>query len=66
MLGNRCFRRFLKIDGDATVSVNGERVEADVRWDGIHGVLCSLKDRLATEVLEQRRGACGRSRTPSG
>ena len=56
MLGNRGCRRFLKVDGDATVSVNREKVEADARWDGIHGVLCSLKDRPAKEILEQYRG----------
>ena len=41
MLGNRGCRRFLKVDGDATVSVNREKVEADARWDGIHGVLAA-------------------------
>ena len=44
------------VDVIATVSVNREKVEADARWDGIRGVLSSLKDRPATEVLEQYRG----------
>lgn len=57
-LSNRGYAKYLKIDGDARVELNEDRIAAEARWDGLHGVRTSLAeaDASATEVLNHYRG----------
>ena len=38
-LSNHRYRKYLKVEGGATLSLNEEKIEADSLWDGLHGVV---------------------------
>ena len=36
-INNRGYNKYLKMDGEVTISINMEKYEADAAWDGIKG-----------------------------
>ena len=55
-LGNRGYQRFLRVEGDAELVVDEEKVQEQERWDGIYGVITNLPDMPAREVMAQYHG----------
>jgi transposase len=42
-LNNRGYNKYLKMEGDVTISIDRERYEKDARWDGLKGYLTNTK-----------------------
>ena len=57
LLNNYGYKKYLKVDGRATLSVNPDRIAEAQRWDGLHGVITNLpKATTSATVLSQYRG----------
>ncbi|MEW6063580.1 MAG: IS1634 family transposase, partial [Nanoarchaeota archaeon] len=50
-LKNQPFKKYLKLEGEASISLDNERIEADARWDGLHGVISNCKELTNEEIL---------------
>ncbi|MBU0571960.1 MAG: IS1634 family transposase [Candidatus Omnitrophica bacterium] len=46
-------RKYLKIDGNARIELNDEKVEQASRWDGLHGVVTNAENLCEQEILKQ-------------
>ena len=54
---NHCgYKRYLRIEGDAEVAVDQDKIAQSQKWDGLYGVATSLKDEEASAVLSHYRG----------
>ncbi len=42
-INNRGYNRFLKIEGQATIAIDEEKIKADDRWDGLKGFVTNTK-----------------------
>jgi transposase len=51
-INNHGYNKYLRIDGDAAVSIDMEKYNADAAWDGIKGYVTNTK-LTAEEVIEQ-------------
>jgi transposase len=52
-LSNYGNRKYLKIEGDTNIELNEEKIKADSRWDGLHGVITNAKELTECEILKQ-------------
>ncbi|MBK9256724.1 MAG: IS1634 family transposase [Saprospiraceae bacterium] len=50
-INNRGYNKFLEMDGDVSIKIDEEKVDADAKWDGLKGYLtnCTLTEE---EILE--------------
>jgi transposase len=58
LISNYGYKKFLSIEGDVTVKINEEKMQAAALWDGLHGVFTNTKRKEldAHRVLEQYHG----------
>lgn len=42
-INNRGYNKFLKLEGEITVTIDPEKLQQDARWDGLKGYLCNTK-----------------------
>lgn len=57
LLNNYGYKKYLKVDGESTLSVNPDKLAEAQRWDGLHGVITNLpKATTTTTILNQYRG----------
>lgn len=52
-LSNYGYKKYLKFIGDSKIEIDYEKLELDVRWDGLHGVITNSKDLSKEEILSQ-------------
>lgn len=52
-LSNYGYKKYLKVEGKSSFSLNEEKIEADSRWDGLHGVVTNSKNLSNQEILNQ-------------
>lgn len=45
--------RYLKLTGEAKIELNTEKIEAESKWDGLHGVITNAKNLDENEILNQ-------------
>jgi len=50
-INNRGYNKFLKLTGEVTIAIDAQKVEQDMRWDGLKGYL-SNTDLSANAVIE--------------
>lgn len=50
-INNRGYNKFLKLDGEITVSIDPEKINLDARWDGLKGYLTNAQ-LSKEEILE--------------
>lgn len=46
-------RKYLKVDGTASIELNDKKIEQASRWDGLHGVVTNSADLSKQEILKQ-------------
>ncbi len=57
LLNARGDGRFLRLEGEATLSIDAARVAEAAKWDGLHGVITNLPESTqAATILRQYRG----------
>ncbi|MBU0744147.1 MAG: IS1634 family transposase [Gammaproteobacteria bacterium] len=52
-LTNYGYRKYLKIEGESTIKLNDDKIDADSKWDGLHGVITGVRDIGSEEILIQ-------------
>jgi len=45
--------RYLKLEGNANIVLNKEKIEAESKWDGLHGVITNSKTIDDMEIINQ-------------
>jgi len=50
-LSNQGYKKYLKVEGEAIIELNEEKIESDSKWDGLHGVVSNCKDLSNEEIL---------------
>lgn len=55
VISNYGYQKYLQIEGNATLKVNEEKLEAESAWDGLTGVYTNQTNLTDTEVLSHYR-----------
>lgn len=45
--------KYLKLEGNANIIINKEKIEAESKWDGLHGVITNSKSIDDIEIINQ-------------
>lgn len=56
LLSHYGYKKFVKIEGEATLVQDEEKIKEAERWDGLHGIYTDIKDQTAVELLNQYKG----------
>ena len=57
LLNNYGYKKYLKVEGQTTLSVNPDKIARAQRWDGLHGVITNLPEATNTHtIFNQYRG----------
>lgn len=56
LINNYGYKRFLKLTGDAKISINEEKIKLAERWDGLHGVITNCTHMPVQEILSHYKG----------
>lgn len=56
LLSNYGYKKFVKVEGEATLVQDEEKIKKAEQWDGLHGILTNIKDQTTVEVLKQYKG----------
>lgn len=46
-------KKYLRINGDASIEINEEKIKEDSKWDGLHGVVTNAKKLCNNDILKQ-------------
>jgi len=52
-LSNYGYKKYLKVEGKSSFSLNEEKIQADSRWDGLHGVVTNSNNLSNQEIINQ-------------
>lgn len=52
-LSNYGYKKYLKVTGKSTFSLDEEKIELDSRWDGLHGVVTNSKNLSNIDIIAQ-------------
>lgn len=55
LISNYGYKKYLKVAGKTTVSIDQEKLEENARWDGLHGVITNNIHLSAAEILAHYR-----------
>lgn len=56
LLSNYGYKKYLTIEGKSEISLNEKKLEEQIKWDGLHGIITNSKKLTPKELLEQYRG----------
>lgn len=56
LLNNYGFKKYIRIEGEAKISLNEEKIKTDEAWDGLHGIVTNMKDADVRGLLAQYHG----------
>lgn len=56
LLSNYGYKKYLDIKGETELIINEEKIKADSRWDGLHGIITNDKEADAMEIMKHYRG----------
>lgn len=56
LISNYGYKKFLKVSGQSCVELDLEKLEAAAKWDGLHGVMTTVKDRDPHEIVNYYKG----------
>ena len=52
-LSNHGCKKYIKVSGASTFELDEEKIKADSRWDGLHGVVTNAREISEEEILKQ-------------
>lgn len=55
-ISNYGYKKFLKLQGNAAVEIDRQKIEEAKQWDGLHGVITNHADLTHEQILEQYHG----------
>jgi transposase len=54
LIPNYGTKKYIRVD-NGSASINQEKIEADVQWDGLHGVITNVTDKTSSELISRYR-----------
>lgn len=56
LINNYGYKKYITINSTSNVVINEEKISIDAKWDGLHGIITSLKKQSPEEVYSKYRG----------
>ena len=56
LISNYGYKKYICINSNDAITLDGEKIQSDGRWDGLHGVLTNLNDHTPEEIYKQYSG----------
>lgn len=58
VINNYGYKKFLKIEGESSLTIDEEKLSQAQAWDGLHGIITNIPSNKASfqEILEQYKG----------
>lgn len=56
LISNYGYKKYIKTEGKATISVDKQKIEEDSKWDGLHAVITNCHEMNEKETLSHYRG----------
>lgn len=56
LINNFGYKKFIRIEGNATIGTDLEKIKEAERWDGLHGIMTNIQDESATMLLAHYKG----------
>ena len=56
LLSSYGYKKFVKLEGEAKLVRDDEKIQEAAQWDGLHGICTNIKDATPAELLVQYRG----------
>lgn len=56
LMGNYGYKKYINVKTDEKLELDQDKIEADQKWDGLHGVVTNAKDMSDQEALEYYNG----------
>jgi len=56
LISNYGYKKFLKVQGESSVSLDEGKLSEAAKWDGLHGVITNSETLESKEILAQYRG----------
>ena len=56
LISNYGYKKFLKMEGKSTVTINEKKISEDAKWDGLHGIITNCFDMTEEDALSHYRG----------
>ena len=56
LVSNYGYKKYLKVEGNAEVKLNEDKLLDSAQWDGLHGVITNSKTLSEVEILQQYQG----------
>jgi len=56
LIGNFGYKKFIKVNGEATIEIDEEKIEKEKRCDGLHGIITNHTELKPEEVIHQYHG----------
>ena len=55
-MGNYGYKKHISVETDEKLKLDEEKIKADQKWDGLHGVITNTKNLSNEEILEYYHG----------
>jgi len=56
LLNNFGYKKFVQVQGQATLILNEEKIKDSQAWDGLHGIITNIEEDTAQSILSYYRG----------
>lgn len=56
LISNYGYKKYISVDAQSHVELNQEKVSVDEQWDGLHGLITNMDDKLPAEIYSKYSG----------
>lgn len=56
LLNNYGYKKYLEVQGEASLKINEAKIEESAQWDGLLGIVTNIKDKVPENLLSYYRG----------
>jgi transposase len=56
LINNFGYKKFIKIEGEATIHIDQDRIKEAEKWDGLHGIITNINDEKVQTLLAHYKG----------
>lgn len=56
LLNNFGYKKFIKLEGEAKISKDHDKIKQAEKWDGLHGIITNIKEETALNLLHHYKG----------
>ena len=56
LLNNYGYKKFVKVEGEATLSIDENKIAEAAQWDGLHGIITNITNEPVQQILAPYKG----------